>query len=387
MKFKLGLIAASIVLCIGMFTACGSGINDAQSLNEASKTAQEAVKNFHMDSTVEMKVGYDLGDGSASSSGAFEMPMKMKTTLDSSKETAHGRTDVEMTFMGQGASQGAEVYCDMTNNCVYTKADGTTQWIASNQDADMAKIATSASEMSDAVLKKAEFKEEDDEYVLTVAAKDMGDVINETGLAGSMGSGGVNFSDLAIDGGTITYKYFKDSQLLKSMEMDDVSLKATAAVQGQNVKMNVKMDADYKFSKYDEVDASAYEIPDEVKAQKTGTATQQATTQAATTQEATTQATGDPLPKAETQIILDGATTPDDQGWYVVGQDSIPAGTYKVFHGEGQGILTIQGTMDTTWTIGYSHKDELKDGTKVVLNNGDNVFITKELALVFDPVN
>ena len=379
MKHKIGLIATSIILCIGMLTACGSGIDDAKSLSDASKKAQESVESFHLDSEVDMDMTFHFsGPGIDASNSKVEMPVEISMDIDSGKETAHGNTNVKMSMMGQSMDQDSEVYLDLVDKVVYTKAAGSDTWAKTSSESNMTDVVNCADALSDSVLEKAEFQEDDDEYVLTVAAKDMGDAINDLGFTNDMNTNGLEVQDLNITNGTVTYKFFKDTQLLKSMEMDDVTIDASGVVQGQHVNITIGMDADYDFSKYNEVDASAYEIPAEVTGESTET-TEETTTEeessTETTETTAAQETTD-LPKATTQLTVDA-------GSYVVGQDSIPAGTYNVFHGDGEGTLSVNGSE---WNVG-GDSDNLTDGTQITVKDGDSVSVSDGLAIVFDPVN
>lgn len=382
MKYRIGLIAAAAALCLGMLTGC-SGIKDAKSLSEANKTAQEAVKSFHMDSTIDMEMSYSSEALSSLGSTTVDMPMKIELSVDSGRKTAHADTSVDMSLMGQKTSQIAEMYCDIEHDVVYTKAEGQTTWTRTEQDAGMTNAVNSIGSMKDSILEKAEFENRDGEYILTLDAKYMGDAIEDLGMMDTMESSGMEMKNLDITDGTIVYRFDEKTQLIKSMKMDGVTIHAAATVQSLSLDMDIAMDADYKFSKYDKVDKSAYEIPAEVIGGKEETGT-------AGSAEATT-APASTLPEVETQLTVDGDSTPKDQGWYVVGRDSIPAGTYKIFHGDGQGVLTIKSGTDYStlgdWMVGYETQDNLTDGARVTVNNGDSVFITKGLAVVFDPVH
>ena len=385
MRSKIIILIAALVFTLGTLTSCGGpSITDAKSLVAANKAAQEAVKNFHMDGDLDMEMKMKMEELQALLGTAeLSMPMKMEMSMDMSKETAHGTTKTDVTTLGQTQSVDAEMYCDIKEGIVYTKTDASNTWVKSNQEINTADMVESLAGAGDELLEKAEFSSDDDSYKLTLSAEVLGESINDLGLMNDIGSAGMEIKDLNMSEGTIVYTFDKETVLMKKVEMDDVKVTANGTMDGTSLDMDIDMDAEYEFSKYDELDPKDYEIPEDVVNPNSGKTTDATKATEAQKQE---------LPKATTQLTVSGSGTPKDQGWYVVGQDNIPAGTYKIFHGDGQGVLTIKNANQSKtmgdWTIGFNDDSkELKDGTEVTMSAGDLVFITKDLNVVFDPVN
>ena len=390
MRSKLLCLILGLVFVLGLMTACGeTSITDGKSLIEANKAAQEKVESFHMDSDIDMDMSMKMdGLEAVLGSSSIEMPMKMEIAMDAGKETAHGTTTADISVLGQSQKVDAEMYYDLKNGTVYSKTADSSTWTKSEQDMSSIDLAGNLADISDEILEKAEFSSDDDGYKLTLQAKDLGDSINEMGLLNDINSAGVSLDKFTINEGQIIYTFNKENVNLQKVDMEDIKIDAAGTAQGSTVDLAIDMDGDYEFSKYNQLDPKDYEIPDEV----TGGSSDTATTEATEADTKATEAPSGDLPKATTQLTVSGGSTPNNQGWYVVGQDSIPAGSYKIFHGDGQGVLKIMNADHSKtmgdWTIGYNDQSkELADGTQVDLVSGDLVFITEDLNVVFDPVN
>lgn len=396
MKSKILFLGVFLALVIGLLAACGGiTINDAKSLAAANKEAQSKVENFHADSDIDINMSLGMeGLESLFGSGTMTVPMKMNISLDSGRESAHGNMSTDISFMGQSEKTTAEIYCDLKNGKAYVKAEGSDEWEESEQSNDYAAMLNSISELSDDILENCEFKEEDNAYTLTMNAEVLGETIDDLGLLNdAQAAGEVDLSDLDIKSGQIVYSFDKETVLISKIDMDNIKIKASGSMEGTEYDLDMDMKGSYSFSKYGELKPADFEIPAEV----TGGAgagsddgKKSDATDAATKADAGGGTSGD-LPKATTQLTVSGASTPDDQGWYVVGQDSIPAGTYRLYHGDGKGALKLKTSSHETlgeYSIGFNDDSkELTDGTEFTLNRGDLVFITKDLAVVFDPVN
>lgn len=267
------LTAAAIltgILCCAALTSCGGTAagdapTDAPTLIEKHNEAQGAVKSLHMDATTNMTMSMDTASmSSVLGTSELTMPFTIEMALDSGRETAHGTTKTTISFMGQSQKQNAEAYYDMKNAVSYVKAEGSSSWSKSESDVNISSMLDSTAGLSEESLKKAEFSEEEDAYVLTLNAKDMGDVINELNSMDDLSSQGVELTDCTIKSGTAVYTFDKSTCLLRSVKLTAVDMTATGSVQGVDFEMGISMDADFAFSKYDELSPSDYEIPESV---------------------------------------------------------------------------------------------------------------------------
>ena len=268
MKLKLFLVGSVIALTLGIFTACGGSptIDDASSLIEANRTAQEAVSSYHMDSDMDMNIAMGMeGLESLLGSSSLNMPMDMKMSMDMGKESGHGTTSVSISMMGQKQDVNAEMYVDIKEGVAYSKLDTADAWTKNEQDASTMDMISSVSAMSDEILSKAKFESDEESYKLTLTAADLGESINDLGLMDSLGSSGVELKDFSMTEGEIKYTFDKDKVLLRKISMDNVKVKATGSVQGTTMDMDITMKADYELGKYDELDPKDYQIPDDVK--------------------------------------------------------------------------------------------------------------------------
>ena len=272
MKKKLTVAAAALMLLIGtigLLTACGGSdkpqITDAASLAAASQKALEGVENFHVDMDMDMEMTMKM-DGLKEVMGTDSMtvPAKIKTNLDSGKETAHGTTEVKMSMMNQPMDQAAEIYIDLVNGVTYTKAEGTEAWIKTDSDASMSDMMSSLSTLGTDVLEQAEFSESEDGYVLTLDASVMGEAIKESDMLGNYVGSGLDLETFDITGGQFVYTFDKESTRPIKIEMKDVDMKAKGETQGTAVDILVPMNAAIVYSQYGEIDPGAYEIPAEV---------------------------------------------------------------------------------------------------------------------------
>ena len=388
------LVLLLLILSVGLITACGKSapeITGAADLAEANKTAQAEVESYHLDGDIglEMKLNME-GMESALGTSELSMPINMKMALDSGKESAHGDMTMDLSMLGQSTTQKAEMYIDIKNGVTYTKQEGASSWTESSQQMDLTAMAPNFESLGEDVLKQAEFSEEENDYVLKLDANVMESIITENGLLEQMDLEAMELKDLKITGGNVVYRFDKDTALVKNILMEGVTISAGGNTSGMDFDIDMTMDTDMAFSKYNELKPEDYQIPDEVKnasGSSGGTKAASSETPGQTTETSAAETT---LPPAETQLILDGDSTPNDQGWYTVGTD-VPEGNYKLFHGDGQGVLWIKEVnVDDEarkWNIGYTANDELKDGTEVHLGNGEIVIITNGLQVVFDPVN
>ena len=254
MKKKLTMIGAAFVLVIGMaglLSACGGGseakITDAASLAAANQAAQEKAKNYHMDMDMDMDMTLKIdGLKEALGTDSMNVPMKMTMSMDSGKETAHADSNTSMSMMGQSMEQAAEMYIDIANGATYTKAEGTETWTKTETDSSMTEMMNSVTEMSADILEKAKFAETEEEYTLTLDAGELGEAIKEMNLFSSYSDIGMDMKEFNITEGQIIYTFYKDSALIKKIDMQ------------------VKLTDTMNYSQYGEIDPKAYAIPADV---------------------------------------------------------------------------------------------------------------------------
>lgn len=277
MKKKLTMIGAAFVLVIGMagiLSACGGGgseaqITDAASLAAANQTAQEAVENYHMDMDMDMDMTLKMdGLKEALGTDSMNVPMKMTMSMDSGKETAHADSNTSMSMMGQSMEQPAEMYIDIANGATYTKAEGTETWTKTETDSSMTEMMNSVTEMSADILEKAKFAETEEGYTLTLDAGELGEAIKEMNLFSSYSEAGMDMKEFNITEGQIIYTFYKDSALIKKIDMQGLNIQANGEMQGTAIDMQVKLTDTMDYSQYGEIDPKAYAIPADVTSAK-----------------------------------------------------------------------------------------------------------------------
>ena len=273
MKKKLTMIGAAFVLVIGMagiLSACGGGgsdaqITDAASLAAANQAAQEKTENYRMDMDMDMDMTIKMdGLQEALGTDSMNVPMKMTMSMDAGKEAAHADSNTSMSMMGQSMEQPAEMYIDIANGVTYTKADGTEQWTKTETDSSMSEMMNSVTEMSADNLEKAKFAETEEGYTLTLDAGDLGEAIKEMNLFNSYSAAGMDMEEFNISEGQITYTFYKDTALIKQIDMQGLNIKAKGEMQGAAIDMQIKLTDTMNYSQYGEIDPKAYAIPAEV---------------------------------------------------------------------------------------------------------------------------
>ena len=277
MKKKLTMIGAAFVLVIGMagiLSACGGGgseaqINDAASLAAANQSAQADVENYHMDMDMDMDMTLKMdGLKEALGTDSMNVPMKMTMSMDSGKETAHADSNTSMSMMGQSMEQPAEMYIDIANGATYTKAEGTETWTKTETDSSMTEMMNSVTEMSSDILEKAKFAETEEGYTLTLDAGELGEAIKEMNLFSSYSEAGMDMKEFNITEGQIIYTFYKDSALIKKIDMQGLNIQANGEMQGTAIDMQVKLTDTMDYSQYGEIDPKAYAIPADVTSAK-----------------------------------------------------------------------------------------------------------------------
>ena len=258
----------SLVLLLGMLAGCGgadpggdkASITDAKSLAAANKTAQEAVKNFHADGDMDMKIKMTIN--ASGTTQDLDMPMKMGLAMDTDGKTGHGQMKVDADVMGQSIDQDAEVYTDLEKGAVYTKVGGSDAWAKSDQQINVTSMMDSVAEMDESLLAKAEFAESEEGYTLTLSGDALGEALKDMDLMSGVSQ--LDLSDLTVGGGKIIYTIDKETNLMTKTVIEGLTITAKGSSSGVDYDADITMDSDYAYCKYDELKPADYEIPDEV---------------------------------------------------------------------------------------------------------------------------
>ena len=188
--------------------------------------------------------------------------------MDSGKETAHADSNTSISMMGQSMEQPAEMYIDIANGATYTKAEGTETWTKTETDSSMTEMLNSVTEMSADILEKAKFAETEEEYTLTLDAGELGEAIKEMNLFSSYSDMGMDMKKFNITEGQIIYTFYKDSALIKKIDMQGLNIQANGEMQGSAIDMQVKLTDTMNYSQYGEIDPKTYAIPADVTSAK-----------------------------------------------------------------------------------------------------------------------
>ena len=396
---KIMVLMLCMVFTVGILSACSlMGPKDAKSAFEKYYKVSSSVENYHTDIDMDMKMDMGFEDKEMASQleqamgvSSFEVPFDIGMSMDVGKESAHGDIDMAMSLMGQSEKEKGEMYIDIADGYTYTKMDSEDSWTKSEyEESAMNQLITEA-DLKDVDWSKFKFEKTDNGYVATIAMEDVPSLLDSAG--GYLGD--VDFDDYEIDGGDIVFTFDKKCMLTK-MEMKDVKMAGKVDVGSGlgnmtcDIDINVVMDV----SKVNELKAEDYEIPSKVKkdvddTDDSGLGIDSIFGGDSGEPTVIDEPTGEDEPTgaaAGSGTVLDGSKVKDDR--YLVGRDIKP-GTYKVYRTSksGSGVATIYDaeTFDSNYTLnmGYGLDTDNPDGTTVVLENGDEIYMTDELILEF----
>ena len=82
-------------------------------------------------------------------------------------------------------------------------------------------------------------------------------------LAATVGIADVR--DITVEGGQIIYNVDKETLLVSSIQLQDVDVRGTGVYEETSVDLKFPINADFQFSRYNELEEAEYAIPEEVK--------------------------------------------------------------------------------------------------------------------------
>ena len=266
------LIMTLLVLCLLTVTACGHPkIVGVKSLVAANASAQSKVKNYHMDGTVNMDIALDsevLEDLPLDP----KLPVNMTLAADAGTNTAHVTTEAGVSLFDQSVVlQTTEIYMDMENQVAYTKAGDSQEWEKVDDQKEqkeqlgLKELVGGIAVVGKTVLENTAFEESDEFYTLTMPAEKAGDLITDLNLIDSVDVGIADVRDITVEGGQIIYNVDKETLLVSSIQLKDVDVRGTGVYEETSVDLKFPINADFQFSRYNELEEAEYAIPEEVK--------------------------------------------------------------------------------------------------------------------------
>ena len=272
MMKKSMLIMTLLVLCLLTVTACGHPkIVGVKSLVAANASAQSKVKNYHMDGTVNMDIALDsevLEDLPLDP----KLPVNMTLAADAGTNTAHVTTEAGVSLFDQSVVlHTAEIYMDMVNQVTYTKAGDSQEWEKVDDQKEqkeqlgLKELVSGIAVVGKTVLENTAFEESDEFYTLTMPAEKAGDLIADLNLLDSVDVGIADVQDITVEGGQIIYNVDKETLLVSSIQLKDVDVRGTGVYEDTAVDLKFPINADFQFSRYNELEEAEYAIPEEVK--------------------------------------------------------------------------------------------------------------------------
>ena len=155
------------------------------------------------------------------------------------------------------------MYIDSKNKVTYTGTEG--YWLKEESEANMTDMMQGLDGMDKSVLDKAEFEtNKDGDYVLTISAKELGEAINDMNILSTMNMDELSFDEFNVTKGNLIYVFDKETVLLKQIKMDELTIDAKGKMDGQAYGFKMAMTGTFDFSKYNELEAKDYEIPQSV---------------------------------------------------------------------------------------------------------------------------
>ena len=266
------LIMTLLALCLLTVTACGHPkIVGVKSLVAANASAQSKVKNYHMDGTVNMDIALDsevLEDLPLDP----KLPVNMTLAADAGTNTAHVTTEAGVSLFDQSVVlQTTEIYMDMENQVAYTKAGDSQEWEKVDDQKEqkeqlgLKELVGGIAIVGKTVLENTTFEESDEFYTLTMPAEKAGNLITDLNLLDSVDVGIADVRDITVEGGQIIYNVDKETLLVSSIQLQDVDVRGTGVYEETSVDLKFPINADFQFSRYNELEEAEYAIPEEVK--------------------------------------------------------------------------------------------------------------------------
>ena len=402
---KIFALMMSLVLVIGVLSACSlMGPKNAKECFEKNLSASAGLESYHMDVDMEMGMNMSFSDPTVAAQfeefmgvKAFDIPIDVTMSVDVGKDTAHADMDMNVSMLGQKMSEKGEMYLDVKEGCSYTKMDSDDGWTKSDlEDGDMFTQLFDEKDLENVDWDKMEFKKTDDGYVVTGPVEAFGDGFITDSTSAYLDDMDVN--DFSLDGGDVEFKFNKKCVMTEA-SIKDLKMTGKSELDSDMGDMDttITLDATFEYSKFNEVDEDDYAIPKKVvkdaEEGDSGFGTEDLLGGGGENVEPTTPSQPDNSGNSGgsasgSGTVLNGADAQASPYCFVVGQDIAP-GTYKVYRTSksGSGVMSVSDaeTFDTNYSLnmGYGLDTDDPDGTTVVLETGDQIYMTDELILEF----
>ena len=403
--FKIFTILAAMALLVGSLSAC-SLLGPRSAEDCFKKNISNIPENYHMnmDMDLEMEMGFNDPAMAAEleqalGSKTISLPIKFKMEADAGKETAHADLDMSVSMMGQKTKENGEMYVDGKEGYVYTKEGDSDEWTKNeleNKGAFSQLLGEDDLEKID--WEKAKFEKTDSGYVVTFAAEDIGDLVTSAASDYLNSAELDEFGDFEFTDGDVVFTFDKKCRLV-NVNVNGLEMKGTADIGSGLGDMDtiVTVDVTCAYSKFNEVEKDKYEIPEKVIKNAVegdsgldpegilegGDDGEDGILPTEPTEPSDSD-TGSSA--AGSGVKLSQDKIPAGKYCFVVGKD-IKAGTYKIYANSGSGTVSIQDaeTYETNYDIsmGFELDTDTPDGTTVVLDAGDEIYIAGDLVLEF----
>ena len=261
--------ALVMALCLLLCTACGKPkVTGVKSLVAANVAAQAKAENYQVDGDVDMDITLDEEEVTELLQTELKLPVEMTLNAKIGQNTGHVTTEAGVNIMGQSVTlQNMELYMDMKNKAAYTKSGESGDWTKAEyqeEKVDFWKLAGGTAVVGKMVLENAVYTESDDHYSLTLPAEEAGGLIADLHLLDRVDLGLADIRDITVEDGDIIYNVDKDSLLVSSIQLKDVDVRGRGTYEEHSVDLKFPLNADFQFSRYNELDAAEYTVPEEI---------------------------------------------------------------------------------------------------------------------------
>ena len=288
----------------GLFSLFEKKPKTVEDLLERSAEAQKDLESCHIDGKMNMDINLNSPNGVSMS-----MPYGIEISMDTGKKSAHAVSNVKGTVLGVSQTNKVETYYDIENGKAYSKQDGSTAWIESNEKIPIDSLIDTG-DVGKSFPEGAELKAEDDKYVIKVDAKDLKEFDSYIGMDDSVGSLG----EIKVEGGDVEYEFDASTYYLIKVTIDDLKMSGN----NSDVNYDATVNYDIDISEHNEVSEDKYTIPKDVTENTTkesgqsslfpGTNAETPTTEAPIEETPTTEAPATEAPstsQGETGIAVD----------------------------------------------------------------------------------
>lgn len=266
-------IACVVIGCLIFIVACdGPRVTGVKSLVAANVKAQSKVDNYHMDGKVNMDIALDPEQSDLLEDILehvdIELPVEMTMGTDAGSESAHFTTDATVKLFEKTVPvQTAEVYLDIKNTVAYTKTGDSTEWKQTGDEEtqlELKDLAGGLAVIGKTVLENATFEETEEYYSLIIPAEKAGDLVADLNLLERVDLGIADVRDITVEGGQIIYNVDKKTRLVSSVELKNVDVRGKGVYKGVSADLLFPTNGTFRFSRYNELEASEYAIPEEI---------------------------------------------------------------------------------------------------------------------------